>query len=58
MNNKVNYTIIGFLVLFGFTLIFGFTYWLLQPVQKVKMKNYYILFDESVLGLNIDSSVE
>ena len=58
MNNKVNYTVIGFLVLFGFALMFGFTYWLLQPAQEIKMKNYHIIFDESVLGLNIDSSVK
>ena len=58
MNNRVNYTAIGFLVLFGFTLIFGFTYWLLQPAREVKMKKYHIIFDESVLGLNIDSAVK
>jgi len=58
MNNKVNYTVIGFLVLIGFILIFGFTYWLLKPAQEIEMKKYRILFNESVLGLNMDSSVE
>ncbi|MEA2099434.1 MAG: MlaD family protein [Campylobacterota bacterium] len=58
MNNKVNYTMIGLLVLFALMLMFGFTYWLLKPSQEVKVKNYAILFDESVLGLNIDSAVK
>jgi len=58
MNNKVNYTMIGFLVLFGFTMIFGFTYWLLKPSNEAEVKNYYIHFDESVLGLNIDAPVK
>ncbi len=58
MNNRVNYTMIGFLVLFGVILMLGFTYWLLKPSQEIKVKNYHILFDESVLGLNIDSAVK
>ncbi len=58
MNNRVNYTMVGFLVLLGSILMLGFTYWLLKPSEEVKVKNYYILFDESVLGLNIDSAVK
>ena len=58
MNNKVNYTMIGFLVLFGFALMFGFTYWLLEPSQQIKVKKYHIHFDESVLGLNVESAVK
>ncbi len=58
MNNKVNYTLIGFLVLISFVLMFGFTYWLLKPSKEIKVKTYAILFDESVLGLNIDSAVK
>lgn len=58
MNNKVNYTMIGVLVLIAFTLMLGFTYWLLKPSNEVKVKTYAILFNESVLGLNIDSAVK
>ena len=58
MNNKVNYSMIGFIVLFGIVLMLGFTYWLLQPSEEAQLKRYHILFDESVLGLNIDSAVK
>ncbi len=58
MNNRVNYTLIGFLVLFGLTLMLGFTYWLLKPTVENETTKYYIHFDESVLGLNIDSPVK
>jgi len=58
MNNKVNYTLIGFLVLFGLVLMMSFTYWLLKPSQEAETKKYYIHFDESVLGLNVDSAVK
>ena len=58
MNNRVNYTLIGFLVLFGFSLMFGFAYWLLRPSSDNETTRYNIHFDESVLGLNIDSPVK
>jgi phospholipid/cholesterol/gamma-HCH transport system substrate-binding protein len=58
MNNKVNYTFIGFLVLFGVSLMLGFTYWLLKPSAEDETQKYYIYFDESVLGLNIDAPVK
>ncbi|WP_455755513.1 MlaD family protein [Sulfurimonas sp.] len=58
MNNKVNYTLIGFLVFVGVALMIGFTYWLLQPKSKQDISQYYINFDESVLGLNIDAPVK
>ncbi len=58
MNNKVNYTLIGFLTIIGFFLIFSFSYWLLKPEQKDETKKYIVLFDESVLGLNVDSVVK
>jgi len=58
LNNRVNYTLIGFLVLFGVALMFGFSYWLLKPSADDKTMKYYIYFDESVLGLNIDSPVK
>ena len=58
MNNKVNYTLVGFIVLFGIVLMLGFTYWLLQPKSEQEMTKYHINFDESVLGLNIDAPVK
>lgn len=58
MNNKVNYTLVGFLVLIGIILMLGFTYWLLQPSKEQEVQRYNIHFDESVLGLNIDSPVK
>lgn len=58
MNNKVNYTLVGFLVLVGIVLMLGFTYWLIQPSSQQEMKKYNIHFNESVLGLNIDAPVK
>ena len=58
MNNKVNYTLVGFWVIIGFLMILSFSYWLLKPPQEEKTQKYLIRFDESVLGLNIDSVVK
>ena len=58
MNNKVNYTLVGFLVLVGISMMFGFTYWLLQPKSQEETLQYHIHFNESVLGLNIDAPVK
>ena len=58
MNNKVNYTLVGFFVLLGFVLMLVFTYWLIQPASQEEIKKYNIYFDESVLGLNIDAPVK
>jgi len=58
MNNKVNYAVVGFLVLVGISLMLGFTYWLMQPSDEQEIKKYNIHFDESVLGLNIDAPVK
>ena len=58
MNNKVNYTLVGFLVLVGIAMILGFSYWLLKPTVETETTKYYIYFDESVLGLNIDAPVK
>jgi phospholipid/cholesterol/gamma-HCH transport system substrate-binding protein len=58
MNNKVNYTAVGLIVLFGVFMMLFFTYWLLKPSADHETQKYYILFDESVLGLNVDSSVK
>jgi len=58
MNNRVNYTLIGFFVLLGLGLILGFSYWMLQPSNEEETKRYNIYFKESVLGLNIDAPVK
>jgi len=58
LNNKVNYAFVGFLVLFGFFSMLSFAYWLLKPSAESETTKYYIHFDESVLGLNIDSPVK
>ncbi len=58
MNNKTNYSLVGFLVLFSLTLMIGFGYWLLKPSDDLEMKKYVIHFDESVLGLNLDAPVK
>ena len=58
MNNKVNYTLVGFAVVIGIILMLGFTYWLMQPASEQEVKKYNIHFDESVLGLNIDAPVK
>ena len=58
MNNKVNYTLIGFMVFIGVAMILGFSYWLLKPTQERKTAKYIIYFNESVLGLNIDAPVK
>jgi len=58
MNNKVNYALVGFLVLFGMFLMVGFSYWLLQPSDEKETKQYCIYFDESVLGLNLEAPVK
>ena len=58
MNNKVNYTFIGLLVLIGFALMVVFSYWLLQPSKEIAVKNYYVYFNESVLGLNLEAPVK
>lgn len=58
MNNKVNYTLVGFVVLLGMFLMVGFSYWLIQPSDELKVKTYTIYFDESVLGLNLEAPVK
>ncbi len=58
MNNKVNYTLVGLLVIFGISLMLGFSYWLLKPTAEDETKKYLIHFDESVLGLNLDAPVK
>jgi len=58
MNNKVNYTLIGLLVLIATVLMFAFSYWMLKPTVETKTTKYNIYFDESVLGLNLDAPVK
>lgn len=58
MNNRVNYSLIGFLVLFSLAAMIGFGYWLLKPSKEIEMRTYAIYFDESVLGLNLDAAVK
>ena len=58
MNNRVNYTLVGFLVLSGLILMIGFSYWMLKPSSEEKTKIYNIYFNESVFGLNIDAPVK
>lgn len=58
MNNRVNYNLIGFLVLFFIAAMIGFGYWLLKPSKEIEMRTYAIYFDESVLGLNLDAAVK
>ena len=58
MNNRVNYSLIGFLVLFALMTMMAFGYWLLKPSKEIEMKTYAIYFDESVSGLNLDAPVK
>jgi len=58
MNNKVNYTFVGVIVLIGFTLLLAFTYWMLKPSNDEETQKYLIYFDESVFGLNLDAPVK
>ena len=58
MNNKVNYTFIGFLVLAGVVMMLAFSYWLMKPSDEEETEKYLIYFKESVLGLNIDAPVK
>lgn len=58
MNNKVNYTLIGFITLIGFALVMSFGYWLLKPTAQADTKRYHIYFNESILGLNVDAPVK
>jgi len=58
MNNKVNYTLVGIIVLIGFALLSAFTYWMLKPSSDAETQKYLIYFDESVFGLNLDAPVK
>jgi phospholipid/cholesterol/gamma-HCH transport system substrate-binding protein len=58
VNNRVNYTLVGFFVLIGIVMILGFSYWMLKPSNDKETQVYSIFFDESVLGLNLDAPVK
>lgn len=58
MNNKVNYTLVGFIVILGFVVVGIFSYWMLKPSHADENKNYVIYFNESVYGLNLDAPVK
>lgn len=58
MNNRVNYGLVGFLVLLSLSMMVAFGYWLLKPTEEAEMRTYAVYFDESVLGLNMDAPVK
>ncbi|HEY9203737.1 MAG TPA: MlaD family protein, partial [Sulfurimonas sp.] len=58
MNNRVNYVVIGILVLIGIAGMALFGFWLLKPTKEAQMQRYAIYFNESVLGLNLDAPVK
>jgi phospholipid/cholesterol/gamma-HCH transport system substrate-binding protein len=58
MNNKVNYKLIGILVMVGFVMILAFTYWLIRPSSEDEVRKYLIYFNESVSGLNLNAPVK
>lgn len=58
MNNRVNYTLVGFFVLIGVALMLALSYWMLKPANDEETQIYTIYFDESVLGLNLDAPVK
>ena len=58
MNNKVNYTFVGFIVLISFVVLGVFSYWMLKPTHAKQNKYYVIYFNESVFGLNLDAPVK
>lgn len=58
MNNKVNYSLVGIIVLSAIALVLAFGYWLLKPTDDEMVRKYTIYFNESVFGLNIDAPVK
>ncbi|MBU0632102.1 MCE family protein [bacterium] len=58
MNNKVNYTFVGSVVLAIIAIMIFSIYWLLRPTNTNQLREYAIYFAESVSGLNINSPVK
>ena len=58
MNNKVNFTFVGFVVLSVISAMIASIYWLMKPSEIEAQKEYIIYFNESVSGLNLNSPVK
>lgn len=58
MNNKVNFTLVGSVVLGIIAVMIFSVYWLMRPTDTNKLREYAIYFVESVSGLNINSPVK
>jgi phospholipid/cholesterol/gamma-HCH transport system substrate-binding protein len=58
MNNRVNYTFVGSVVLLIIASMIVGIFWLMKPSDEAQNKRYYIYFNESVSGLNINSPVK
>lgn len=58
MNNRVNYTFVGAVVLSIIIAMIAAIFWLMKPSDQSQNKKYYIYFNESVSGLNINSPVK
>ena len=58
MNNKVNYTFVGSVVLGLIAALVLTVYWMMRPTNSKIEREYAIYFNESVSGLNINSPVK
>ncbi|MEA2110491.1 MAG: MlaD family protein [Campylobacterota bacterium] len=58
MNNRVNYALVGAVVILMLSAMVFFIYWMMKPDEKEAMRYYHIYFTESVSGLNINSAVK
>ena len=58
MNNKVNFTFVGSIVLAIVIAMIFSIYWLMKPSDSNKQREYLIYFNESVSGLNVNSPVK
>lgn len=58
MNNKVNFTFVGGVVLAVIFSMILSIYWLMRPTDTYQLKDYRIYFSESVSGLNLNSPVK
>ncbi len=58
MEGRVNYLLVGIFVTLFITGILGFAFWLTKYSNYEQQDHYLIYFDESVAGLNKDSSVK
>ncbi len=58
MEGRVNYLLVGIFVTLFITGIFTFAFWLMKYNNYEQMDRYIVYFNESVAGLNKDSSVK